>query len=57
MEHLETELARRGYFHPDHRTPVMQRTLRGILQRPGFTEAEVRTLRGVVKALCQPVKG
>lgn len=51
--HLDTELTARNYFRPGHRAAIMRQTLRGMLQRPGFTEQEVRTLRGVVRALCQ----
>ncbi|MBY0421915.1 MAG: hypothetical protein K2Q06_06390, partial [Parvularculaceae bacterium] len=42
-----------GYFFPEHRRPVMERNLRVALTRAGFTESEVRTLRGVVKALAR----
>lgn len=51
IEHLNELLEPRGYFHPDHRTESMKRTLRNIFERPGFTAQEVRTLRGVVRAL------
>ncbi len=50
---LTDALQTRGYFFPEDRAPVMQRTLRNILKRPGFTVQEVRTLRGVIKALDQ----
>jgi tRNA/rRNA methyltransferase len=43
----------RGYFFPEDRAPTMKRTLRNILERPGYTAQEVRTLRGVMKALDQ----
>lgn len=55
--HLDAELTARNYFRPSHRAAVMRQTLRGMLQRPGFTEQEVRTLRGVVRALCQLPNG
>jgi tRNA/rRNA methyltransferase len=57
LAHLDAELAARGYFFPDHRAPVMRRTLRGIFQRPGFTAQEVRTLRGVIRTLTDRPKG
>ena len=49
--HVTEELEARSYFYPEHRAEVMRRTLRGILQRPSYTEAEVRTLRGVIRSL------
>lgn len=51
IEALDGALAARDYFYPEDRAPTMRRTLRNILERPGFTAQEVRTLRGVVKAL------
>ncbi len=49
--HLFQELEPAGYFFPPHREDAMREKLRAILARPGFSEQEVRTLRGVVKAL------
>lgn len=54
IEHLTDELKRRNYFRPDHREPVMRQTLRSMLQRPGYSEQEVRTLRGVIRYLSKP---
>jgi tRNA/rRNA methyltransferase len=48
---LEAELESAGYFIPDGKKPVMSRNLRNILHRLEMTEADVRTLRGVVTAL------
>jgi tRNA/rRNA methyltransferase len=48
---LNSALDKRGYFHPEDRGPTMRRTLRNILERPCYTAQEVRTLRGVVRAL------
>ena len=42
-----------GYFHPPQRTAATQRTLAGILAAARFTSDEVRTLRGVVRALAR----
>jgi tRNA/rRNA methyltransferase len=52
--HLDVELSKRGYFHPDHRKPTMLRTLRSIIQRLDLTGQEVLTLRGVVKFMALP---
>lgn len=51
IDHVNDLLEPRGYFHPDHRTESMKRTLRNIFERPGFTGQEVRTLRGMVRCL------
>ncbi len=50
-EHLEHTLDSVGYFVPPEMRGQMARTLRVALTRAGFTQSEVRTLRGVVKAL------
>ncbi len=57
FEHLEGELDDAGYFFPPHKKKAMVYNLRTMLQRAQFTEQEVRTLRGVVKALSQKRKG
>jgi tRNA/rRNA methyltransferase len=57
FEHLEGELDAAGYFFPPHKKRAMVYNLRTMLQRAQFTEQEVRTLRGVVKALSQKRKG
>lgn len=53
IAHLESELDAAGYFFPPAMRPTMERNLRAALTRAGFTEGEVRTLRGVVKALAR----
>lgn len=52
-EHLEAELDAAGYFFPPEKKPGMTRNLRAAFSRAGFTEPEIRTLRGVVKALAK----
>jgi tRNA/rRNA methyltransferase len=42
-----------GYFHPPARTPATQRTLAGIFAAARFTSDEIRTLRGVIRALAR----
>ncbi len=51
FEHLEDELHRAGFFYPPEKTPLMVQNLRTAFLRQGLTSQEVRTLRGVVKAL------
>ncbi len=49
--HLEAELERGRFFHPDDKAPLMKRNLRAPLLRARLTVQEVQTLRGVIKAL------
>jgi tRNA/rRNA methyltransferase len=51
FEHLESALAAANFFRPPEKRPHMTEALRAMLQRAGFSEQEVRTLRGVVTAL------
>ncbi len=53
IEHLEAELDAAGYFFPLEKKPGMARNLRAAISRAGFTEPEIRTLRGVIKALAR----
>lgn len=54
IDHLESELDRAGYFHPPEKRPAMARNIRAAFTRAGFTDSEVRSLRGAVKALAKP---
>lgn len=51
LEHFEAELDRAGFFFPPEKTSVMQQNLRAALVRADWTEQEVRTFRGAIKAL------
>ncbi|HHZ07268.1 MAG TPA: RNA methyltransferase [Rhizobiales bacterium] len=51
FRHLEEALEARGYFRPPAKKPKMVDNLRAVLTRPGFTEAEIKVLRGVVASL------
>jgi tRNA/rRNA methyltransferase len=53
FDHLERELDESGYLFPPDKRPTMVRNLRSIFLRANLTEPEVRSLRGVVKALVQ----
>lgn len=48
---IETMLEKAHYFFPPDRAPATRRTLRNILTSPGWNAGEVRTLRGVFRAL------
>ena len=49
--HLVEELDATNYFFPPEKRGVMERNLKAALTRAGLTAGEVRTLRGVIKAL------
>jgi tRNA/rRNA methyltransferase len=51
MEHFEAELDRAGFFLPEVKRGVMVQNLRNAFTRGGWTEQEVRTFRGAIKAL------
>ena len=51
FEHFEDELERAGYFFPPEKTPMMKDNLRSALIRADWTEQEVQTFRGAIKAL------
>ena len=51
LDHLEAALDTRGYFRPLPKKPKMVDNLRAVLTRPGFSEAEIKVLRGVVSSL------
>ncbi|MEO0753272.1 MAG: RNA methyltransferase [Pseudomonadota bacterium] len=51
FEHFETELERAGFFYPPEKTPLMRNNLRNALVRANWSEQEVRTFRGAIKAL------
>ena len=49
--HLEAELDEAGFLFPPEKRPAMVLNIRNMLQRAGFTEQDVSTMRGVIKAL------
>ncbi len=51
FDHLERELDICGFLHPPEKAAVMRRNIRNALGRARMTEQEVRTFRGIVKAL------
>ena len=51
FEHLEAELDAAGFLRPKEKRPAMVRNLRNLLQKGQFSEQDIRTLRGVIKAL------
>ncbi len=53
FEHLEAELDAAGYFYPEAKTDLMKQNIRAPFVRAKMTEQEVRTMRGIIKALAQ----
>lgn len=51
FEHLEGELDARGFLKPPDKKPGMVRNLRNLFHRTQLTAQDVRTLRGIIKAL------
>ena len=51
FERLEAKLDAFGFLRPIEKRPNMVRNIRNIFQRTGLTEAELRTLHGIVSAL------
>jgi tRNA/rRNA methyltransferase len=54
FEHLERELDAKGFFSAPEKRPSMVRNMRTMFTRMGATQQEIRTLRGIVKALVNP---
>jgi tRNA/rRNA methyltransferase len=51
FEHIERELEVAQFFKPPEKRPSMVQNMRTMFTRMGATEQEIRTLRGIVKAL------
>jgi tRNA/rRNA methyltransferase len=54
FEHIERELNASGFFTAPEKRPSVIQNLRSMFVRMGATEQEIRTLRGIVKALAHP---
>jgi len=53
FEHFEAELERAGFFFPESKRTLMAQNIRAPLTRAKMTVQEVRTFRGIVKALAE----
>jgi tRNA/rRNA methyltransferase len=53
LAHLAAELDAAHYFWPEGKRPAMLETLQGIFRRAPLSEQDVRTLRGVLRALAE----
>ena len=54
FEHLEAELDKKGFLRVAEKRPSMVRNLRNMLGKASLTEQEIRTFRGVIRALTSP---
>jgi len=52
--HMEGALEKTGYFYPPDRAAATKITLRNMLTKPGWTEEEVKTWRGVLSSFENP---
>lgn len=50
-EHLENALEAKGFFFPEAKKPSMVQMLKNLFIKASMNEQEVRTMRGVIKAL------
>jgi tRNA/rRNA methyltransferase len=56
LDHLEAELETAGYFYPEPKREALGLSLRAMFRRSPLTEQDVRTLRGVIRALAEGPK-
>lgn len=56
LDHLAAELDAAHYFWPDHKARALRDSLDNIFRRAPLTEQDVRTLRGVIRALAEGPK-
>jgi len=53
FEHFEDELEQAGFFYPPEKRPLMAQNIRAPFTRAKMTEQEVRTMRGMIKAIAK----
>ena len=53
FEHFEDELENSGYFYPPEKRALMVQNIRAPYVRAKMTDQEVRTMRGMIKALAK----
>jgi tRNA/rRNA methyltransferase len=56
IQQLDSELVAKGYFHPPSRTQATRNTLRTIFTKTGWSSREIKAVRGVIRALVNPVR-
>ncbi|MEO0678863.1 MAG: RNA methyltransferase [Pseudomonadota bacterium] len=53
IAHLEEELEAAAFFYPEGKAPAMKASLRNLFNRAPLTDQDVRTMRGVIRALAE----
>ena len=53
LEHFEEELDKSGFFFPPEKKHLMSQNIRAPFVRANMSEQEVRTFRGIIKALAK----
>ncbi len=53
LDHLEEELSKAGFFYPEEKKALMRQNIRAPFTRANMTTQEVRTFRGIIKALAK----
>jgi tRNA/rRNA methyltransferase len=51
---LDEALTKKGFYREANLKPTMQRNMRNMLTRSGFTDQEIRSLHGVLTSLLKP---
>lgn len=57
LDHLTERLEATGFFFPEHKRASMTANLGNLFRRAPLTDADIRTLHGVVRALAVKVPG
>ena len=57
MAHLTERLDATGFFFPEHKRARMIANLDNLFRRAPLTDADIRTLHGVVRALAEKSPG
>jgi tRNA/rRNA methyltransferase len=57
VDHLVGELDSTGFFFPEHKRVSMLGNLENLFRRCPLTDQDVRTLRGVIRALAEARTG
>jgi tRNA/rRNA methyltransferase len=57
IEQITDELQKVAYFRPPERTQATMRSLRTLLTQPGWSEQEVKMMRGIIRAIAKGPRG
>ncbi len=56
IEHLEDELEGANFFYPEEKSRSIRQNIRNLFSRAPLTDQDVRTMRGVIRALAEGPK-